>query len=256
MLALIGAPILIVFGVTYGNEGINRVWLFAYPWLACSIALALWPEPEFEEHLPPTDWLLFRRFARRIYRHSSRSLGTLSQVGIDGAKWISALVLMVTAGLSIVLSYSQNEIYQVAPADVQAATYFYQHAPAGVAYFVDGGFPTEIGARYATFMGHGGGRYYTLELSDFPELELGDTAQLLRAVTTLACGAERPASPVAYMVLSKQQEEYAKAFGTFDTAFFDRLKEGLQQSKEWHPYFSNATTEIYRIGPGCINRRD
>ena len=168
MLVLLGAPLIVVFAVSYGNEGINRVWLFAYPWLGCFISLILWPDPVFEEGLLREDWRLSKRLARGG-GHSHTASRPEQKARLFGSKCTVASVLILTAMLSIVLSYSQNEIYQVAPADVAAASYFYQHAPAGIAFFIDGGFPTLIGARYGTFMVYSDGHYYNLELADHPE---------------------------------------------------------------------------------------
>jgi hypothetical protein len=251
MLALLMAPLIIVLGVTYGNEAITRVWLFSYPWLACFISLALWPDPEFEDGLPAEEWSVLKRLARKENEHRSRVPQALSHVRLVGARWITAAVLIVTAGLSIVLNYSQNEIYQVAPSELRAAVHFYGSAPAGVAYYVDPGFPLSVGARYPSFKGEGGGRYYDLFLVKYPLLELIDPAQVMSAVTRLVCNAERPGSPNGYLVLSNQQEKYAEAFGVFDARFFDQMEQHLRESPDWSPYYLSSTVRIYKIMSHC-----
>ena len=83
-------------------------------------------------------------------------------------------------------------------------------------------------------------------------LEVANTAQLMSVVGGLACHSERPASPSAYLIVSKQEEKYAEAFGVFDSSFFDRLNEGLRTSKVWSSYFVNQTTHIYRLSEHCV----
>jgi len=224
------APFVTIGLVHYGTETLYRALLFALPSMACLGACFFWSRVDGrtrERRAHAT------RRVRRAHRASSRLLGA----------WLAGLVLLVTAPLAIIVNYSQSELYEVAPADIQAAAFFYQHASPGVAIYVNGNFPLLLGANYDQFEARG---YYTPYMGFY-----GRLAQPAGPLAAYACGLQYAGHEVSYIILSDSQFKLAEALGGESPALFVNLQESLQNSAYWRVFYQNSTTEVFENVSGC-----
>lgn len=217
--ALAAAPLSLVALVHYGSETSYRSILFSSPWAASLVPSALRPR------------------SGRV-RHAV----TEGAVGKARAATI-AVVMMAVTGLFVVSNDSQNEIYEVAPTDIAAATWLYGSAPPGVLLTVNGFFPLRLGARYDQFLGVSQG-----------DDSLGRLAYDDASVATIdeyACSIEFGNERRVYVALTTAQEVGAIDSGDAGTDFLPALKGELLGASGWNVVFQNKTATIFEYDGRC-----
>lgn len=243
LLLLAGAPILLVLAVSYGNESSYRAYFFGLPWAACLAASALFPTAQAPGRAPAAP-------AEVGADQAPRSVAPSGTRWRHRALWmagVTALLAVITVS-SVIINYSQNEIYEVAPGDVQAATYFYTHAPPGVAIYLNGNFPIDVGARYNLFQGGRGNRRYSAVLIQHADSH--DIGNEVDDITTYACSIE-PRHQTAYLLLSKDETKYGDDFGLLTPDSVPDLLKHISHDPDWKVYYRNGTTVIYRDVADC-----
>ncbi len=212
-LCLICGPVLAVGLQSYGGEGPYRAFLFALPWLAFLGALA-------------------------CVRPGSAE----GRLRISGQR-----LALATAALSVTLLFAyfgQELANRIPSADVQAATWYELHAPAGsVRFNLAPTAPDRLTARYplvslgdpsslledAAFTGH------RLGAADVPRLE------------RLIAG--QGAHPT-YVVLTLSQENYARLNGLLPAGSVASLVRALDSSPAFQLVFRRSSAWIFRYVPG------
>jgi GT2 family glycosyltransferase len=210
---LIGAPVLAVGLQSYGGEGPYRAFLFALPWLAFLGALA----------------------CVRPARSGSRPRMSLQRLTIASA----------ALGVTLLFAYFGQELANRIPsADVQASTWYEQHAPAGsVRVNLAPTAPDRLTARYplvslgdpsalvedARFTGH------LLGAADIPRLE--------RLI------AQQGPHPT-YVQLTLGQENYARLNGLLPAGSVTNLVRALGHSSAFQLVFHLPSAWIFRYVPG------
>ncbi len=210
------APAALVFGQDYGGEAIYRVYLFSLPWAAFLAASALTPAG---------------RWARR---HVVASGGALAV----------AVALFVPAYLGLA------EVDQVTAGEVDASEYVYAHGQTGsTVVLVAPNFPVRAGAGYDRFVLPAGAFEPTLlDSARFQHRVLG--AADIPAIEQVAREHEPAQSPgVTYLVISEQQEVYAKTYGLLPDGSVDNLERALDASPEWRVAYRNQDAVVYQLVP-------
>lgn len=199
--ALALVPYVVLFGNSYGGEGVLRSFLFSSPWLAILIAWGL------------------------SMLRSKRQLP------------VAFGVVAMLCGL-FVFAFVGNAGTNVIPRDeVDAGSYFYDHAPAGSALMLAGDdFPLRFDRRY--------GAMRSLNLFDDPTL--AGRAFRRRDVRHLAA-ALLEESAHGYIVFSTTQRRFAQYYGTTPPRALEQLERWVAASPMFALWSGNEHARIYRL---------
>jgi len=208
-LALMFAPVLIVFGQQYGGEAIYRVFLFSLPWAACLAAFALAPTARW------TWW-------------SSARVGVTLTV-------MTLLFLQAYFGLA--------EINQVRPTELAASDYFYAHARAGsVLVLAAPNYPERGSAVYDHFVVTAGAFDPQL-VSNRQFLHRTIGADDLPAIEAISSSY----APHGYFAITTGMKVYAHVFKLLPDGSLDNLDRALSASQHWRVFFRNKDAVIYEL---------
>jgi hypothetical protein len=214
VMVLAAAPVLIIFGESYGGEVIYRVYLFSLPWLALLCAFALQP-------------------GRRGW--SPRS--SLFRV---------ALPLVGLLALFLPSYFGMAEVNHVRPGEVAASEHFYRNAPQhSLLMLASPQFPVRLASNYEQFqlaIGESDPNLLVVEPSlrgrMFGARDVPVIAEVLRDY-----GGGRP----AFLVVSRNGKVYSDVFNLLPGGSLDRLERALQRSSRFRVWYRNDDTTIFEL---------
>jgi hypothetical protein len=233
LVALAYSPVAVLATVSYGNEGILRVFLFSLPWSAALAAAVLAPErgdiARTGQSISVTSHSKWARFRR--------------PVGV----YRIPIVLSVIGGLFLVAFYGSDQSNVISRTEVTTVTSFFAKAPGGPIMAAEPSGPLSDTARYDQFP--------VAVIFGAPAAAWGTTpakpniAQELASVADLYTHGLTP----AYTIITPSMIAYAAAAGepVNDLAV---LEYSLARSREWHLVVSNAGTLIYERPAGRVGR--
>lgn len=204
------SPFIVLALEHYGGEALLRVYLFSLPWAACLAASALSPGALRSKS---TGWILVP----------------------------SALTVAIALFLPAFFGADKNNV--ITSDEVAASTYLYLHGIPGPVIYVDGNFPSLIGARYNLFRP-------SIDLLGNPELttkSLG--AGLVPAVTKIATGYQHGMQSTGYVVISRSMITYAQSYGLASATDFSSFKNALSHSPYWQVFYSSPDVTIFELRP-------
>jgi hypothetical protein len=214
VVVLAAAPVLIIFGESYGGEAIYRIYLFSLPWLALLGAFGLRP----------------------------------GRYGWSSARNLPRLVLPLLALLALFLPsyFGMAETNQVRPGEVAASEYFYSKAPPhSLLMLASPQFPVRLASNYEQFqlaIGESDPNLLVIKPSlrhrMFGDREVPIIAEVLRDY-----GGGRP----AFLVVSRNGKVYSDVFDLLPRGSLDRLQRALTRSKRFRVWYSNTDTTIYEL---------
>jgi GT2 family glycosyltransferase len=204
--ALVVGPLAVAGVQSYGGEGRVRLFLFMLPWLCFFAAAACAPAA------------------------TTRLRGTLRGWRLAAA---SAAI-----GVCLVVAYFGSEyINRVSRDDVQAATWFEEHAPAQSSLAsVIGSFPSRLTARYPVVYANA----VTLVKDSAYEDGRGPRVDLARVKRDLHA-LRRP----RFVVTSQSQRRYARLYGLLPHGSLRSLEERLRHSRAFRLVYRRGRTSIY-----------
>ncbi len=214
VVVLAAAPVLIVFGQSYGGEAVYRVYLFSLPWLA-----------------------LLSAFALRPGRHGWSSARNLPRL---------ALPLLVLLALFLPAYFGMAETNEVHPGEVAASEYFYRNAPPhSLLMLASPQFPVRMASNYEQFqlaIGESDPNLLVVEPS-LRHRMLGAREVPVIAEVLRDYGGGRP----AFLVVSRNGKIYSDVFDLLPRGSLDRLELALARSKRFRVWYRNGDTTIYQL---------
>ena len=236
------SPMVIIAGVHYGTETTYRALMFGLPW---AIVAAV--------GLIPTEHRRSARVAVQECGGEDEPIGE-SVTGRKGrlkevASWgcVAAIVTCVVV-LSVIISYSQTEIYQVDNADVAMAKFLYDKTEPGVAVPLDNNFPLDLGSKYPLYHLHGDVNENASISSHLDILYAKNMLQQKARLNGYACYLHEQNHAPVYLIVTASQVRYGVTFGLFSPSLVDRLEGTLLDDNRW--------AVIYRSGPNRIFKSD
>jgi hypothetical protein len=201
-------PFGVLFGQNYGGEASLRIILFSSPWCAALISWALATVP-----------------SRRL-------------------KWMLTMsVAAVFTTLFIPSFLGQEELNIIAPGEVQASEWFYDHArPQSVLVLAAPGFPFRYGAAYPEFLGpEGDANPNLLSETVFVERPLG-AAQVPYVAARIS-----QYSRHGYIVFDKDETTYAEVFRLTPPGALGHLESAVARSPYFRLWYANKLVQIYEL---------
>jgi hypothetical protein len=201
-------PFGVLFGQNYGGEASLRIILFSSPWCAGLIA-----------------WALATVSSRRL-----RWMLTMSIATVFTALFIPSFL-------------GQEELNIIAPGEVQASEWFYDHArPKSVLVLAAPGFPFRYGAAYPEFLGpEGDANPNLLSESLFVERQLG-AAQVPYVASRIS-----EYSRHGYIVFDKDETTYAEVFRLTPPGALGDLQSAVAHSPYFRLWYANKLVQIYEL---------
>jgi hypothetical protein len=210
---LVGAmaisPFFVLGGQSYGGEAIFRVYLFSLPWFALMAAYVVLP----------------KRFAVTAWF-----------IGLRVAGLVALMILFLSSYFGL------EQIYEVTPAEVAGATYFYTNAPVGAVLFgVDQGLPVRSTGRYYLYSNPAEGDVIpTLaEVPKFSNHILGPSD--MPAVDAFIDSYDRP----TFVVFTNSAKVYAHGYGQLPDGSYDSLGKAFAADPNWKLWFQDKDVKIY-----------
>jgi hypothetical protein len=214
---LAAAPALLVFFLSYGGEGVLRVYLFSLPWTATLAASALEPGLAWN----------------------------------PAARWASRLApLLLATALVVPATFFPAETNVIPPGEVAASNYFYTHAPRGTTLVAFAhGFPIDVNANYA-YYGHPK-KYLDPNLltnPDFFRTPLCTVSAVnhigQEIFTKYDFAAHRTNKVPTFLVLAPSEYAYAESYGFETPSDLASLSSALMKTP--------TTTFQYTVGPSRL----
>jgi hypothetical protein len=199
--ALALVPYVVLFGNSYGGEGVLRAFLFSSPWLAILMAWGL-STLRRERQLPV------------------------------------ALAVAVMLCSLFVCAFVGNASTNIMPrSEVDAGTYFYEHAVPGSALMLAGDdFPLRSGRQYGVMR--------NLNLFEDPTLAgRAFTRPDLRRIATALLDESRH----GYIVFSTTQSRFAQYYGTTPSGALEQLERWVAASPMFALWRGTTHARIYRL---------
>jgi hypothetical protein len=216
VMVLAAAPVLIIFGESYGGEVIYRIYLFSLPWLALLCAFGLQP-------------------GRR---------GWASRMSLPRV----ALPLLGLLALFIPSYFGLAEVNQVRPGEVAASEHFYRNAPRqSLIMLASPQFPVRLAPNYEQFqlaIGESDPNLLVVEPSLRGRM-LGAGQVPVIAKVLRDYGGGRP----AFLVVSRNGKVYSDVFDLLPAGSLDRLEDALERSSRFRVWFRNDDTTIFELVP-------
>lgn len=209
--ALLGlAPFSILVAGNYGGEAIYRVILFSSPWFA----------------------ILLAGVAERVPR---RRWGAIAAGGI---------ALSVLTVVSLQASQGQFALNTINSGQVQAARYFYAHAPVGssMTLFVQD-FPARISGDYNDY-----NQKFTTEPALLPDDALGTgTAWNSTVLPTVEKRVRAGGGTNQFLVVSQGMKAFVQYWGLLRPASLNTFETTLRSSTAWTVFYQNNDTTIFEL---------
>jgi hypothetical protein len=217
---LIAAPVAVVVFQSYGGEGPYRAYLFALPWLAFLAATACVSR---QHHAGPV-----RMRPGRL------------------------LLATATVGACLLVAYFGQELVNHIPsADVQAATWYELHAPAGsLRIDLAPNAPDRLTARYPLVSLADPPTLLTLREFTGHRLGARDLPHLEAYIRRHEPYANRRGDHPVYVVLTQGQENYGRLNGLIPAGSVAGLTAALKRSPDFRLVFSRPTAWIFHYVPG------
>ncbi len=202
------SPMIAVVFQHYGGEVLLRAYLFSLPWSACLAACALSP--------------------------------ATSRFGLVGSM-VPPVALAVSLALFLPAFFGADGYNVMTPSEVTASRYLYDRGRPGPVVYVDGNFPSLVGARYNLFRP-------SIDLLD-SGLATGSSlgSAEVPPLTALVAGDEHGGDRTGYVVISRSMVAYAKADGFATPAEFRRLGDALSHSPSWQVFYRNSDVTIFEL---------
>jgi len=214
--ALVIGPVLALGGQSYGGEGVFRVYLLALPWLALFAAAAVVPRPSAIRRRHRVPWRL-----------------------VLASGLMAALLMPAYFGLELVNRVTRD--------DVQAATWWEEHAPAGsLLTYAAPNFPNRLTARYGEMVTPAAS--YSPNLTDEPAFR-GRMPRTSDLVNLQAFMSKLPAKHV-YLVLSPSEANAARMIGALPDGALDRLDQLLARDPAFELVYRRGRASIYELRQG------
>jgi hypothetical protein len=200
-------PFAVIFGQSYGGEGVLRAFLFASPWLAILIA-----------------W----------------GLSTLR----PSVQFPAAVTMLASLSALFLFAFIGNAGSNVIPRDeLDTSEYFYSTArPGSVLMLAGEDFPLRVGARYGEMAGPAGD--HSPNLLEEPRFK--NRRFVRRDLRPIARSILRYA-PNGYLVFSTTQNRFARYYGTTPPGTFEELERWIADSPKFALWYSTPDSRIYRV---------
>ncbi len=219
LIALAGAPFLLLVGNAYGGEVLFRVYLFALPFMGLWVASLFFAGDE-----PPT----------------SR---TLSQPMSQPMSWWRGAAIVLLSALLLsgftVAYYGKEQQYYFSPDEVEAAQAMYRAAPAG-SLIVEGS--PNYPSRFTHYE-----NYIHVALTREP------LASRKRILAQPALEMKRWMSgdvyTDAYLILTRGQRADVDALGELPPGSLGRIERVLRDSPDFEVFFENEDAVIFTLSP-------
>jgi hypothetical protein len=203
------APVLLLFGQSYGGEGALRVILFSSPWAAVLIASGV---------------------ATPLRRRGK--VAFLALLGV-----LTALFLPAYLG--------QEEINMMPASEVVASRYLYDNAvPGSVVVLAGPNFPIRLTERYPLLRGPLSDKDPNLLSEESRQRRAFGPLDVPAVVDVI-----HDYSDHGYVVFSRTEEQYATVYGLSSAADLRGLEDQLVWSGRFRPFYRNDSTRIYELVP-------
>lgn len=210
---LVAAPVVLLAGQDYGGEAIFRVYLFALPWSAFLGA----------------DLLARLRDRRPL---------------VGGVAVLAATLAM--AGLFLQAYFGGESVNRTWTSDVDAASYFYEHAPEGsILVLAAPNFPTRNSPRYDRFLMWDAASDPNLMSEPALYGRMLDRSVLPRIESSI--GAQVGEGRSAYLVIGEGQRAYSDTYRLLPEGSLDALDDALESSRRWSTFYRSGRTVIYKL---------
>jgi hypothetical protein len=213
-LLMIG-PAVVLVGQSYGGEAIYRVYFLALPFAVYLAAQAIAPAGNNKMFL--------------------RAFRPLVPIG-------ACVALLMPAYFGL------EHVNEMRPGEVAASQYFYNNAPPNsVLMTATPNFPTKVSGNYDEFQLPSGGDIVPDIASD-PDYDPDTLTEpalqefLEQTLTELPDGGK-------YLVLSRSQEVYGRAYGTVPPGVLQELDAALGESDQWRQFYRNSDAVLYEYLP-------
>lgn len=231
LLFLTFSPVLVLFGGSYGGEGIMRVYLFSLPWAAALAAAALLPLrrlhhgfPDASDAPPPGAGGVLSRFDRGSIR--------------------APAALAVAVALFLPAFYGNDAANTMSRTQVNATTAFLDRATPGMILCPEDNSSVSSTARYNQFpIGTIFGDYGIIS-TDPSKMNVAD--YLARTVVNYTNGV----SP-GYVLITPSMLADNAAYNYVPTSYYTELENQLRTSKYWKAIVDTDGTLVYEITPAA-----
>lgn len=233
LLFLTFSPVLVLFGGSYGGEGIMRVYLFSLPWASALAASALLPVRQLKHGFPePRD------------APPPGAAGVLSR--FDRGSLRAPAALAVAVALFLPAFYGNDSSNTMSRAQVSTTTAFLDRATPGMILCPDDNSSVSSTARYNQFpIGVIFGDYSIIS-TDPTKMDVA--AYLARTVVNYTNGV----SP-GYVLITPSMRADNAAYNYMPMSYFTLLENSLRASKYWKVIVDSGGTEIYETTPAAAS---
>jgi hypothetical protein len=209
---LAGAPLVMVLGQPYGNEGIFRAYLFALPWLAYLVASRFFADDR--------RWTAPRRL-------------------------VTVLPFALVAVLALPSNFAGEMSYRVSASDVDAAVWFEENTPAGsVLLPFTSAYPWRTTAAYAEHLPDPTELVVGLtELPGFAEAAQ-DQADLVDFALA-ACDA-RPGEGPVFVAIGPSAEDDVRLFGRMELYTYRAFERAITAAPGFTEVFRTGDSALFR----------
>lgn len=213
LVVLAASPIAPVIVNGYGNEGILRAILFALPWLSLLVTYAVWPP-------------------RRNAADEPRKVGR-------AAVWVAMVLPLFLSSFFLL-----DDVYRPRVADLHAARWFEENAPAG-SLLVQLGLPNQPGrvtARYPEL--RFASRDSLVGTPNRPDGAYDGTRDLRIFTDQLLERIDN--APEYYVSISESIVERSAIYGFSSREEMGELQDALARSSQWELVYSEPGADLYR----------
>ncbi|MGD1012545.1 MAG: hypothetical protein ABR925_08465 [Acidimicrobiales bacterium] len=204
------SPLALLTLLSYGGEGVLRVYLFSLPWTACLAASAI-------SFRPGPFW-------------RPRAL-------------LATGTLVLVVALFLIAFFGEDGTSVMTPADVQASEFLYSHTAPGPVMPLGPNFPLPIDAASFQFAA-----VYPVLGSGLPgatELSPTDVPLITTEIVSFGGGVTRP----GYLVVSPAIRAYAEEYGLASATQWNAFLAAMSRAPGWRILYSKGGATIYELVP-------
>jgi len=161
----------------------------------------------------------------------------------------STVVLLALLACFMQSYFGLDEVNQMRPGEVQAASYFYAHATQGsVLILADTNFPIRATANYDEHV-VGTGDPLLLEAPRLRDRTPGPAD--LAAIDSFVADNEPHVTTPGYVVVSTSMKVVWREFGIRPAGALDALEQLLSHAPRWRVFYQNADAVIFELPPAA-----
>ena len=227
LLFLTFSPVLVLFGGSYGGEGIMRVYLFSLPWAAALAASALLPLRRLQHGFPDPASV------------PSAGVGGLL-TRFDRGSFRAPAALAIAVALFMPAFYGNDSSNTMSRTQVNTTAAFLDHATPGMILCPEDNSSVSSTARYNQFpIGTIFGDYGIVS-TDPTKMNMAD--YLARTVVNYTNGV----SP-GYVLITPSMLADNAAYNYVPASYYTELENQLRTSKYWKAIVNTDGTQVYEI---------